>query len=64
MRRLAALAFAGLVFAPAAHAATKGPVFGLRAVGNNERGYFVYSLAAGASHTGAIIVSNVFSGLS
>lgn len=59
MRRLAALAFAGLVLAPAAHAATKGPVFGLRAVGNNERGYFVYTLSAGASHTGAVIVSNV-----
>jgi MYXO-CTERM domain-containing protein len=59
MRRLAALAFAGLVLAPAAHAATKGPVFGLRAVGNNQRGYFVYSLSAGASQTGAIIVSNV-----
>ena len=59
MRRLAALAFAGLVLAPAAHAATKEPVFGLRAVGNNTRGYFVYSLAPGASHTGAIIVSNV-----
>ena len=59
MRRLAALAFAGLVLAPAAHAATKGPVFGLRAVGNNERGYFVYTLSAGASQTGAVIVSNV-----
>jgi hypothetical protein len=59
MRRLAALAFAGLVLAPSAHAATKSPVFGLRAVGNNERGYFVYTLSAGASHTGAVIVSNV-----
>ena len=59
MRRLAALAFAGLVLAPAAQAATKGPVFGLRAVGSNERGYFVYSITPGASQTGAIIVSNV-----
>ncbi len=59
MRRLAALAFAGLVLAPAAHAATKGPVFGLRAVGSNERGYFVYSITPGASQTGAVIVSNV-----
>src|SRR5437899_8048582 len=59
MRRLAALAFAGLVLAPAAHAATKGPVFGLRAVGNNQRGYFVYTLNDGASRTGAVIVSNV-----
>ena len=62
MRRLTALAFAGLVLAPAAHAATKKPVFGLRAVGNNQRGYFVYSLAPGTSHTGAIIVSNVGTG--
>ena len=59
MRRLAALTFAGLVLAPAAHAATRGPVFGLRAVGNNQRGYFVYTLTAGASQTGAVIVSNV-----
>jgi hypothetical protein len=61
MRRLFALALAGLVLAPAAaHAATtKGPVFGLRAVGNNERGYFVYALAGGASQSGAVIVSNV-----
>src|SRR5438034_6072312 len=59
MRCLAALAFAGLVLVPAAQAATKGPVFGLRAVGNNERGYFVYPLKAGASATGAVIVSNV-----
>jgi hypothetical protein len=59
MRRFAALAFASLVLAPAAHAAPKGPVFGLRAVGNNQRGYFVYTLAAGGSQTGAVIVSNV-----
>ena len=60
MRRLSALLLAGLVLAPAAaHAATKGPVFGLRAVGNNARGYFVYTLTAGASQSGAVIVSNV-----
>ena len=34
-------------------------MFGLRAVGNNERGYFVYTLAGGASQSGAVIVSNV-----
>ena len=59
MRRLAALAFVALTFAPAAHAATKGPVFGLRAVGNNQRGYFVFTLNPDAAQTGAVIVSNV-----
>ena len=59
MRRLAALAFVALTFAPAAHAATKGPVFGLRAVGNNQRGYFVFTLAPDAAQSGAVIVSNV-----
>ncbi len=59
MRRLTALAFVALTFAPAAHAATKGPVFGLRAVGNNQRGYFVFTLAPDAAQTGAVIVSNV-----
>ncbi len=59
LRRLTALAFAGLALVPAAHAATDGPVFGLRAVGSNERGYFVYTLAPGATAAGAVIVSNV-----
>ena len=58
MRRFAALAAAALVLAPAATAATKGPVFGLRAGGNPKLGYFVYTIAPGASRTGAIIVSN------
>jgi hypothetical protein len=58
MRRLAALAFVALTLAPAAHAAAKQPVFGLRAVGSNQRGYFVYTLSAGAAGTGAVIVSN------
>ncbi len=58
MRRLAALAFVALTFAPAAHAAAKQPVFGLRAVGSNQRGYFVYTLAADTAGTGAVIVSN------
>jgi hypothetical protein len=43
-RRLAAAVLAALVLAPLAHAAA-GPVFGLRAVGNPKRGYFVYPLA-------------------
>ena len=59
MRRLAALAFVALTLAPAAHAATKQPVFGLRAVGSNQRGYFIFPLAAGTAGTGAVIVSNV-----
>jgi WxL interacting protein linking bacterial and host surfaces len=58
MRRLSVLAVAALAIAPAAHAAGKTPVFGLRAAGNNTRGYFVYSLAAGHSQTGTVIVSN------
>lgn len=58
MRRLAALAFLLLAAAPAAQAATNGPVFGLRAAGNPKLGYFVYTLAPGASRSGAIIVSN------
>jgi hypothetical protein len=59
MRRLALIVLAFLVAAPAAGAATKRAVFGLRAVGNNERGYFVYSLTPGATTKGAVIVSNV-----
>jgi hypothetical protein len=59
MRRLLLPLLAALVVAPAAGAATKQPVFGLRAVGNNARGYFVYTLARGSSQTGAVIVSNV-----
>src|SRR5436309_2735840 len=58
MRRLAAIALAGLVLAPMASAATKGPVFGLRAVGNPTRGYFIYTLTPGATKSGAVIVSN------
>lgn len=58
MRRLIAIALAGLVLAPVASAATKGPVFGLRAVGNPKRGYFIYPLAPGGTKRGAVIVSN------
>src|SRR5437588_3072329 len=58
MRRLAVIALAALVLAPTALAAAKGPVFGLRAVGNPKRGYFIYTLAPGAAKTGAVIVSN------
>jgi hypothetical protein len=59
MRRLTALAFAALILAPAAHAAAKQPVFGLRAAGSNQRGYFVYTIAPETAATGAVIVSNV-----
>ena len=60
MRRLAAVVvLAGLVVVPAAQAAAKGAVFGLRAVGNPKLGYFVYSLAPGSTKQGAVIVSNV-----
>ncbi len=59
MRRVTALVFAGLALAPTARAATEGPVFGLRAAGSNERGYFVYALAPGEDGAGTVIVSNV-----
>jgi Bacterial protein of unknown function (DUF916) len=59
MRRLAALAFLALAVAPAAQAASNRAVFGLRAVGSNQRGYFVFPLEADTSGTGAVIVSNV-----
>jgi MYXO-CTERM domain-containing protein len=59
MRRFAALLLLTLVLAPlASAAATKGPVFGLRAVGNPKLGYFVYSLTAGAAQQGGVIISN------
>jgi hypothetical protein len=47
-----------LLTAPGARAASTGPVFGLRALGNPRLGYFVYNAAPGASRSGAIIVSN------
>ena len=57
--RLAALLILlSFVLPPVAAAATAGPVFGLRAVGNPKRGYFIYNLAPGATRTGAVIVSN------
>src|SRR4051812_4987580 len=57
--RLAAiLILTSFVLPPAAAAATAGPVFGLRAVGNPKRGYFIYNLAPGATRTGGVIVSN------
>lgn len=58
MRRLVAILLAGLVLAPLASAAARAPVFGLRALGNPKRGYFVYSLAPTGRRTGAVIVSN------
>src|SRR3954454_10205140 len=58
MRRLLAIVLTGLVLAPIALAATKGPVFGLRAVGNPKRGYFIYTLAPGGTRHGGVIVSN------
>lgn len=59
MRRLSALLALALVLPAAAQAAAKGPVFGLRAVGNPKLGYFVYRLAPGAVQHGAVIVTNV-----
>src|SRR3954451_8009270 len=57
--RLAAiLILTSFVLPPVAAAATAGPVFGLRAVGNPKRGYFIYDLAPGAARTGGVIVSN------
>ena len=57
--RLAALLILTSFALPSlAAAATAGPVFGLRAVGNPKRGYFVYNLAPGASRSGGVIVSN------
>jgi hypothetical protein len=58
-RRTLLAVLAALLAAPAAHAATRAPVFGLRAVGANQRGYFVYTLAPRGSRAGAVIVSNV-----
>ena len=59
MRRLTVALLSGLVLVPAAGAAPKAAVFGLRAVGNPKLGYFVYTLSAGGSTRGAVIVSNV-----
>src|SRR4051794_4806898 len=58
MRRLAATLLLALVLAPLAAAAPKAPVFGLRAVGNQKLGYFVYSLPPGSVQRGGVIVSN------
>ena len=58
IRLAAILALLCFVLPPVAGAATAGPVFGLRAVGNPKRGYFVYDLARGAARTGGVIVSN------
>jgi hypothetical protein len=57
-RFVAAVFAAALVTAPIAAAATPSAVFGLRAVGNPKLGYFVYDLGAGATRSGAVIVSN------
>src|SRR5262245_25148931 len=58
MRRLLGIVLLALALAPVATAATKQPVFGLRAAGNPKLGYFVYPLQPGAARTGAVIVSN------
>jgi hypothetical protein len=59
MRHLTATFLLALAFAPlASAAATKGPVFGLRAVGNPKLGYFVYPLAPGGLQQGGVIISN------
>src|SRR3954471_950239 len=57
-RRLLAAALLVLALPSLAQAATKQPVFGLRAAGNPKLGYFVYSAAPGAARNGAVIVSN------
>ena len=57
--RLAALLIlTSFALPPLAAAATAEPVFGLRAVGNPKRGFFVYDLAPGATRSGGVIVSN------
>jgi hypothetical protein len=58
MRRFATILLLALVVTPLASAATKAPVFGLRALGNPKLGYFVYSLSPGAVHQGGVIISN------
>src|SRR5437763_16909376 len=58
MRRALAVVLLALVVAPVATAATRQPVFGLRAAGNPKLGYFVYPLKPGAARTGSVIVSN------
>ena len=58
MRRLLGIVLLGLALVPVATAATRQPVFGLRAAGNPKLGYFVYPLQPGAVRTGAVIVSN------
>jgi hypothetical protein len=58
MRRLTATLVLALVLAPLAAAAAKGPVFGLRAVGNPKLGYFVYPMRAGSVQHGGVIISN------
>ena len=47
-RLAASLILLSFVLPPVAAAADGGPVFGLRAVGNPKRGYFVYKIAPGA----------------
>lgn len=60
MRRVLPVALGALALsASAAAAETPRAVFGLRAGGNPKLGYFVYSLAPGASVGGTVIVSNV-----
>ena len=51
MRRLLGIVLLALVLAPGATAATRQPVFGLRAAGNPKLGYFVYPLKPGAART-------------
>jgi hypothetical protein len=57
-RRLAILTLLAVVLTPSAHAATSGPVFGIRAGGNPKLGYFVYNTGPGTVRSGSIIVSN------
>jgi hypothetical protein len=58
MRRLLGIVLLALALAPVATAATRQPVFGLRAAGNPKLGYFVYPLKPGGVRMGGVIVSN------
>ncbi len=59
VRRLALAACVAAVLAPAAAAAPRGAVFGVRAVGNPKLGYFVYRAAPGTVVGGAVTISNI-----
>jgi hypothetical protein len=57
-RRALFLAVLAAIALPGAAQAALQPVFGLRGIPNPPRGYFIYTLARGASLTGAVLVTN------